>query len=415
MKRSKAWFLIGFSLRRKIFRKSFFISNAVIILVVAILANLDQIIQLFDSEDTTVYTVYYADGFDNKYEELFRVSLNGQVEQGVTVIGSLNPVIESDDELIVSLSSDFIATVQSNTSIPALTYNSIVQTLNQIKLIEISEQYSLSTVEVMRLSTPVTINRAITVEEVTSEEDLLIGQGVAYAITVPLFLALVFVIQMVGMEIFEEKSTKSTEIILSNVTPQDHLVAKIASSNLYSWIQFSLFFVYGLFGFSTRSIVQSVAGDVAVIDTSMFVDSILEVLPVVLILYVMTNIMYSIIMAVLAATAYEMEDFQKIISPLMITMVVGFYIGLFTIFVPETTFALIMAHIPLFSLMIAPALWVSGVLQWWNIGIIVVIQAVTIYLLYRYGAATYKQAILDYSGQGVFQRLWKIVRGKQAA
>jgi ABC-2 type transport system permease protein len=415
MKRSKAWFLIGFSLRRKIFRKSFFISNAVIILVVAILANLDQIIQLFDSEDATVYTVYYADGFDNKYEELFRVSLNGQVEQGVTVIGSLNPVIESDDELIVSLSSDFIATVQSNTSIPALTYNSIVQTLNQIKLIEISEQYSLSTVEVMRLSTPVTINRAITVEEVTSEEDLLIGQGVAYAITVPLFLALVFVIQMVGMEIFEEKSTKSTEIILSNVTPQDHLVAKIASSNLYSWIQFSLFFVYGLFGFSTRSIVQSVAGDVAVIDTSMFVDSILEVLPVVLILYVMTNIMYSIIMAVLAATAYEMEDFQKIISPLMITMVVGFYIGLFTIFVPETTFALIMAHIPLFSLMIAPALWVSGVLQWWNIGIIVVIQAVTIYLLYRYGAATYKQAILDYSGQGVFQRLWKIVRGKQAA
>lgn len=415
MKQSKAMFLIGFSLRRKIFRKSFLLSNAVIILIVSILANLDQIIQLFDAEDATVYTVYYADGFDNKYEEVFRVSLNGQVEQGVNVIGSMNPVIGSDTELIVSLSSDFTATVESNTSIPVLTYNSIVQTLNQIKLIEISEQYSLRTEEVMRLSTPVSINRTITVEEVTSEEDLLIGQGVAYAITVPLFLALVFVIQMVGMEIFEEKSTKSTEIILSNVTPQDHLIAKIASSNLYSWIQFSLFFVYGLFGLTTRTFVQTFAGEVATIDTSMFVGSVLDVLPVVLILYIMTNIIYSIIMAVLAATAYEMEDFQKIISPLMITMVVGFYVGLFTIFVPETTFALIMAHIPLFSLMIAPALWVSGVLQWWNIAIIVLIQAATIYLLYRYGAASYKQAILDYSGQGVFQRLWKILRGKQAA
>ncbi len=370
---------------------------------------------MFDSEDATVYTVYYADEFDNKYEDLFRVSLNGQVEQGVTVIGSLNPVIGSDDELIVSLTSDFTATVESNTSIPALTYNSIVQTLNQIKLIEVSEQYSLSTNEVMRLSTPVMINRAITVEEVTSEEDLLIDQGVAYAITVPLFLALVFVIQMVGMEIFEEKSTKSTEIILSNVTPQEHLIAKIASSNMYSWIQFFLFFVYGLLGFTSRSLIESVAGEATAIDVSIFVDSVLEVIPVVLVLYIMTNIIYSIIMAVLAATAYEMEDFQKIISPLMITMVVGFYIGLFTIFVPETTFALIMAHIPLFSLMIAPALWVAGVLQWWNIGIIVVIQAATIYLLYRYGAASYKQAILDYSGQGVFQRLWKILRGKQAA
>ena len=415
MKRNKAWFLIGFSLRRKIFRKSFLISNAVIILVIAVLANLDQIISLFDSEEATVYTVYYADGFDNQYEELFRGSLNGLVEQGVTVIGMENPVITTDDELIVSLTSDFIATVESNTSIPALTYNSIVQTLNQIKLIEISSQYNLSLEEVMRLSTPVSINRAITVEEVTSEEDLLIDQGVAYAITVPLFLALLFVIQMVGMEIFEEKSTKSTEIILSNVTPQDHLIAKIASSNIYSWIQFSLFFVYGLLGFTSRSLIETVAGEAATIDVSIFVDSVLAVIPVVLILYIMTNIIYSIIMAVLAATAYEMEDFQKIISPLMITMVVGFYIGLFTIFVPETTFALIMAHIPLFSLMIAPALWVAGVLQWWNIGIIVVIQAVTIYLLYRYGAASYKQAILDYSGQGVFQRLWKILRGKQAA
>jgi hypothetical protein len=65
--------------------------------------------------------------------------------------------------------------------------------------------------------------------------------------------------------------------------------------------------------------------------------------------------------------------------------------------------------------MIAPALWVNGALQWWNLVIIIIIQIVTVFVLYRYGAKTYKQAILDYSGQGVFHRLWKIIRGRQAA
>jgi ABC-2 type transport system permease protein len=417
MKKSKAWFLIGFSLRRKIFRKSFFISNAVILLVVALLANLDQIVSFFSASEPLSFTVYYEDAFENRYQSIFQQSVSGQLpaDQEIIVVAFANQTIQSDEELIVRLDEGFIASIESNTSIPSLTYNAIFQSLNQVKLIEISSQYDLTLEEVMRLSTPVSINRAILVEEVTSEEDVLMQQGVAYAITLPLFLALVFVIQMVGMEIFEEKSTKSTEIILSNVTPQDHLIAKIAATNLYSWLQFLLFFVYGIFGFTTRNIVESFVGDSVGIDVSAFVGMFLNVLPVVLVLYLLTNMIYSVIMAVLAATAYEMEDFQKIISPLMITMVIGFYVGLFVIFVPDTTFALIMAHIPLFSLMIAPALWVSGVLKWWNIVIIIGIQVATLVLLYRYGAKTYKQAILDYSGQGVFQRLWKNIRGRQAA
>jgi ABC-2 type transport system permease protein len=412
MRKSKAWFLIGFGLRRKILRRSFFISNALILLVVTALANLEQLISLFAQDDPVVYTVYYSDAFDNQYEAIFRQATQ---EASLLVVLGSNAVITQDDELLVSLNEDFVATIESNTSIPNMTYNTIVQALNQIKLIEISTQYDLQLEEVMRLSTPVVINRAITVEEVTSEEDVLINQVVAYAITLPLFLALVFVIQMIGMEIFEEKSTKSTEIILSNITPQDHLLAKITATNLYSWLQFALFFLYGLLGLTTRNVVQSFVGEVATFDVGFLIEAVVGILPMVLVLYLFTNIIYSLIMAVLAATAYEMEDFQKIISPLMIVMVVGFYIGLFTIFVPDTTFAVIMAHIPLFSLMIAPALWVSGVLQWWNIAIIILLQVLTVYFLYRYGAKMYKQAILDYSGQGVFQRLWKILRGKQPA
>ena len=358
-----------------------------------------------------MYEIYYQDSFNQGYEVLLSQTISDLDDSQITVYFGQTEIV---DESAINLRMDesFVVSIESESSISSSLYNAIVQSVNQIKLIEQSSQYDLSLEEVMRLSTPVIIDRAILDEEVQSEEEVLIGQGTAYVITVPLFIALVFVIQMVGMEIFEEKSTKSTEIILSNVTPQAHLFAKIASANLFSWFQFLLFVVFGLLGLTSRNALMSVAPELAVVDLTDFTNEIVSVLPVVLILYIMTNITYSFIMAILSATAYEMEDFQKIISPLMITMVIGFYIGIFSIFVPDTLFSVVIAHIPLFSLFIAPALWVSGVLSWVNIAVIVALQMALVYVLYRYGAKIYKQAILDYSGQGVFTRLWKVVRGR---
>lgn len=409
--KNKRWFLLWFSLRRKIWRKSFFISNAIILAIIITLSNIDQIISFFSSDEPDVYEIYYQDSFNKGYDVLISQTISELDDSEITLVLGQS---EITDEATINLQMDesFVVSIESASSIPSSLYNAIVQSMNQIKLIEQSSQYDLSLEEVMRLSTPVIIDRAILDEEVQSEEEILIGQGTAYVITVPLFIALVFVIQMVGMEIFEEKSTKSTEIILSNVTPQEHLFAKIASANLFSWFQFGLFILFGLFGLTSRNALMSLAPELAVVDISAFTSELTSVLPVVLILYIMTNITYSFIMAILSATAYEMEDFQKIISPLMITMVIGFYIGLFSIFVPDTIFSIVIAHIPLFSLFIAPALWVSGVLTWINIMIIVVIQFALVYVLYRYGAKIYKQAILDYSGQSVFKRLWKVVRGQ---
>jgi ABC-2 type transport system permease protein len=409
--KSKRWFLLWFSLRRKIWRKSFFISNAIVLAIVIGLSNIDQIISFFSSDDVDVYEIYYQDAFAPGYEAFLAQTLLELDDSEITVFRGQTDIVD-ESAINIRMEDGFEVSIESESSIPSSLYNAIVQSMNQIKLIEQSSQYDLSLEEVMRLSTPVIIDRAILDEAVQSEEEVLIGQGTAYVITVPLFIALVFVIQMVGMEIFEEKSTKSTEIILSNVTPQEHLFAKIASANLFSWFQFLLFIVFGLLGLTSRNALMSVAPDLAVLDLSAFTDELIRVLPVVVILYIMTNITYSFIMAILSATAYEMEDFQKIISPLMITMAIGFYIGIFSIFVPDTLFSIVIAHIPLFSLFIAPALWVSGVLSWVNIVVIVLIQMALVYVLYRYGAKIYKQAILDYSGQGVFTRLWKVIRGQ---
>ena len=50
-------------------------------------------------------------------------------------------------------------------------------------------------------------------------------------------MLIIFLVQMIGAEVNEEKTTKSMEIIISNVSPKTHFLSKVLSSNLFVIIQ----------------------------------------------------------------------------------------------------------------------------------------------------------------------------------
>ena len=56
---------------------------------------------------------------------------------------------------------------------------------------------------------------------------------------------MVFLIQMIGAEINEEKTTKSMEIIISNVSPKTHFLSKVIAANAFVFIQGALLIVFG--------------------------------------------------------------------------------------------------------------------------------------------------------------------------
>ena len=52
--------------------------------------------------------------------------------------------------------------------------------------------------------------------------------GVAFPIMIlPFFMLTMYLVQMIGAEINEEKTTKSMEIIISNVSPKTHFFSKL--------------------------------------------------------------------------------------------------------------------------------------------------------------------------------------------
>ena len=90
----------------------------------------------------------------------------------------------------------------------------------------------------------------------------------------PFFFLIVTLVQMIGAEINEEKTSKSMEYIITNVSPKDHLIAKIVSCTAFTFIQIlSLVLAILIASFvksQTANIVTDVNTSAAMVSKSLF-------------------------------------------------------------------------------------------------------------------------------------------------
>ena len=146
---------------------------------------------------------------------------------------------------------------------------------------------------------------------------------------------------MIGAEINDEKTTKSMEIIISNVSPKVHFATKIVASTTFVLAQTLLIFLYGLIAFGVRMIfgsglsldtTTSVGLDISqmleILKTSGIINSLLKGLPFFLVLIVGSFLAYALLAGILASMTTSIEDFQQLQSPLMFLLMAGYYICL---------------------------------------------------------------------------------------
>ena len=131
------------------------------------------------------------------------------------------------------------------------------------------------------------------------------------------------------------------EIIISNVSPKVHFLSKIYSSTLFVVIQGGLLLLYSLIAYILRYVISatgmlSVNGNVAKEITDLFnlikesgvLELFLKGLPIMLVLFITSFLLYAILAGVLASMTTSIEDYQQLQTPLMIVLLVGYYIAL---------------------------------------------------------------------------------------
>lgn len=423
----KFFYLMKLSFNKKLKSKWFIAVNIILALSLFALFNLNSIITFFGGEFDKPLKVLVYDKTNISYPYLKNNidSLTSELEDKKIVVKSVSNESKKikDDEILISLNLDdnlLKAKVISDKKIDSSVYQVIYQGLNATKQQVLMERLNLDTNTLALLSTNIDIDRVVLSDKKSQDENMsLVMSTVFPSLILPFFMLIIFLVQMVGGEICEEKTTKSMEIIISNVSPKVHLLAKIVANNLFVLLQALLLFIYGLIAFfiSSRNGSLNIPSEITSIWDSLsasgLINDIVSLLPFLLVLIILSFLAYSLLAGILASMTTNIEDFQQLQTPIVFILLAGYYLAIMAGMFQGSIFLKIAGYIPLISCLLAPTLYIMGEISILDILIAIILLIGLLYLLVRYGMKIYKVGILNYSNEKVWSKFIKAFRKEE--
>lgn len=429
--KNKAWFLIKQSLKKKLDTKWFKIVNVLICLLLIGVINIDKIINVFGGDFKDTVNIYLAG--DNNYLEGFNAYfltnkkiLNDERSYEIAYssdsVDTLKEKIADTNNIVVNINLDTTeylkADIISYNKIDTVTYNLLSASLTGMKTSMALNYNGLSSEEMAKITSPISINRVVTNEkEITASEDATNMSLVVFL--VPFFMLIVLLVQMIGAEINDEKTTRGMEIIISNVPAKVHFLCKIASSTIFVIAQSLLLLLYSGLGFLIHGGLGAGLGESNIIgnlfaslQASGTLDLLAKGAPILIVIFLLSFFVYATLAGVLASMTTSAEDFQQLQTPLMIVLMLGYYIGIMAAAFKGSIFIRIISYIPFLSSMVAPITYILGETTIVDLGISAVVLLITCIFLFKYGIRVYKVGILNYSSKDLWKKVFKSLKVK---
>lgn len=438
--RNKLWFLTNHGLSKKIKNKWFIVANIILLVLLVGVINIDSIISFFGGDFNQNEEIFVIDNSNGAYE-VFKE----QMDKTKNILGLEKEIVVSkatedyeqmkeslkgsEQILIVFDSSDtdyLTSKVVSEQNIDTVDYQVIVQALTSTKQIIAMEKTNIDLDELAKITAPISIERIMIDETINSqEENMSMVMGTVFpTVILPFFILVIFLIQMIGAEINEEKSSRSMEIIISNVSPKTHFFSKILAANIFVIIQGLLLLIYSGIGLFIRNLVSSTAsattqvtdlvGEVwSGIVASGFADKLIYVIPLTLLLMVLSFLAYSLVAGILASMTVSIEDYQQIQTPIIFICLIGYYLAIMAGMFDGSILIKVLSFVPFISCLLAPALLMIGQISILEVVIAIVIMVVFDFLVMKYGLKIYKIGILNYSTDKMWSRILKAAKAKE--
>lgn len=420
----KFFYLVKISFNKKLKSKWFIAVNVILAIAMFALFNLNSIITFFGGDFDKSLEILVYDKTDISYDHLKNnlTNLANNLDEDKLVIKQVteNKKELKDDEILITLNIDdklLSASVTSEKKIDQDIYQLIYQSLNSTKQQVLVEKLNLDSNTLAMLSNSIDINRIVLSDKKTQDENTSIIMSTVFpSLILPFFMLIIFLVQMVGGEICEEKTTKSMEIIISNVSPKTHLLSKIVANNLFVLLQGILFFLYGLVSYfiSSRNGSLNIPSEITNIWDGLvatgLLKNIISFIPFLLVLILLSFLAYSLLAGILASMTTNIEDFQQLQAPIVFILLAGYYLSIMAGMFQGSAFLKAASYIPLISCLLSPTLFVMGEVTMVDVTISIVLLIVFLYLIVNYGMKVYKVGILNYSNEKVWTRFIKAFR-----
>ncbi len=256
------------------------------------------------------------------------------------------------------------------------------------------------------------------VEQSAQDPVMFVRIGIAYAVSIIVFIFIMNYVSIISQEIAVEKGSRIMEIILSSVSPTAHFLGKLIGILLVIMTQVVIYIgLYFLISFVLRQLNLLDSFEGLNIGELLQGSSNVVILGIV---YAISGILiYTVLAGFLGSLVSKTEDVNKMITPIIFLALGGFYVGMFALNSTNNPLVRITSQIPLFTPFIMPFRVAAETVSSTEIVISIVVSVLFMAFVLWFSLLFYKSNVLIYSDKGMvnaFKRsfaLWKSERASK--
>ncbi|HHC8805942.1 TPA: ABC transporter permease, partial [Staphylococcus aureus] len=249
-------------------------------------------------------------------------------------------------------------------------------------------------------------NKVISNDEVdkVSEGQKIFNYALAYGIIFLMFFIVLNYASQIAMEIASEKTSRVIEMIITSISPIQHIFAKILGVIAVAVTQIIfivLMAVICIFAFDLKDLLQGFNVEMNQLSWQIIIVGIIS--------SIVGITAYVLLAAILGSLTSRIEDLNQSLMPLTLLGMIAFYIAIFTINNPDGQLALITSYIPFlapFQLVVRAQ--TSG-LQIYEVILSSLISIVMVAVLIWIAIKTYKDSVLTFE-RGLFNSMKRVFK-----
>ncbi|MCL6458961.1 MAG: ABC transporter permease [Gorillibacterium sp.] len=239
-----------------------------------------------------------------------------------------------------------------------------------------------------------------------TESEQVFSYIMVYVLMTLLFMAITMYGNMTAAEITAEKSSRVMEILITSVSPLKQMFGKVFGMFLLGVLQMVIFALLAVINLNlpnNKSYFDSINIHFSDVPGMLYVYFA--------IFYLLGFFLYVILFAAIGSVVSRTEDLGQAIMPITFLALGAFYIGIYGINAPTSTFTRVCSFIPFFTPNIMfLRIGMSGVATW-EIWLSILIMLVSIAFFGWLSSKIYRAGVLMYGKRPSFKEIFRAMKG----
>ncbi|WP_449354114.1 ABC transporter permease [Virgibacillus natechei] len=407
---NKFWIILAHTYMTRVKTKAFLISTIITLLFIIGIANVQTIMDAFSDDSRDQIAVIDESGelveplsqtVEQSDENMELVSFDGSEEEAKTAVQeeeyqALIVLALNDNQLPESIYYANDISASGNQMV-------IEQQLQQLKVALATQQAGIDAATLEEIYAPVMFETVALDETAKTSEELNQTRGIVYIMLFVLYMAIIVYGQMIATDVATEKSSRVMEILVSSAPPVTHMFAKIAGVALLGLTQVGLFVGVGY------ALIMSKQDELTggIFEYLGIEDGSVSVYVYAFVFFILGYLLYATLAAMLGALVSRVEDANQMMMPMIMLIMVAFFIAIFGLNTPDSSLVQITSFIPFFAPMIMFLRVGMLDIPTWEVALSIGLLVATIVVLAIIGARIYKGGVLMYGGTNSLKDLKK--------